>query len=159
MREEPLILLVEDREDDILVLRKAFERAAAQTALQVARDGEEAIWYLSGTGKYSNRAEYPLPSLVLLDLRMPRVDGFEVLRWIRNQSGLAALIVIVLSSSEQTKDINHAYKLGANSYMVKSLEFKDATASAAMIKNYWLQCNSLPIVFRHSGPKAGGENN
>ena len=101
MPAEPLILLVEDREDDILVLRKAFERAEAPTALQVARDGEEAIGYLSGTGKYSNRAEYPLPSLVLLDLRMPRVDGFEVLRWIRNQSGLDALIVIVLSSSEQ----------------------------------------------------------
>src|SRR5213595_3330720 len=103
MTEQPLILLVEDREDDVIFIRTAFERAKIQTAIQVVRDGEEAISYLSGTGKYSNRAEYPLPWLVLLDLKMPKVDGFEVLKWIRQESGCKALIVVVLTSSEQIR--------------------------------------------------------
>src|SRR5258707_1060535 len=89
--DQPLILLVEDREDDILLIQKAFQRAEIQTALQVVRDGEEAIWYLSGVGKYANRAEYPLPWLVLLDLKMPRIDGFEVLKLVREQPRLKVL--------------------------------------------------------------------
>src|SRR3954463_4104644 len=125
MPDQPLVLLVEDREDDVLLIRKAFERVKMDTAIQVVRDGEEAIWYLSGIGKYKNRAEYPLPWLVLLDLKMPRVDGFEVLKWVRNQAGLHALIIVVLTSSEQLWDVNNAYQLGANSFMVKPMEFED----------------------------------
>src|SRR4051812_20895731 len=108
MADQSLILLVEDREDDILVVQKAFQRAEIQTAIQVVRNGEEAIWYLSGVGKYSNRAEYPLPWLVLLDLKMPRLDGFEVLKWIRQQPGTSSLIVVVLTSSEDIRDVNQA---------------------------------------------------
>src|SRR4051794_32191376 len=116
MADQPLILLVEDREDDILVIQKAFQRAEINTAVEVVRNGEEAIWYLSGVGQYSNRAEYPLPWLILLDLKMPRVDGFEVLKWIRQESACRSLIVVVLTSSDEISDVNEAYARGANSF-------------------------------------------
>src|SRR3954463_12605523 len=109
MPDQPLILLVEDRGDDILLIQRAFKRAEIHTAIQVVRDGEEAIAYLSGVGQYSNRAEYPLPWLVLLDLKMPGMDGFEVLKWIRRDRGCASLIVVVLTSSDHIKDVNQAY--------------------------------------------------
>src|SRR6476619_4385714 len=121
MNDQALILLVEDRGEDILLIQKAFHRAGVVNPRLAVRDGEQAIAYLSGTGPYSNRAEYPLPWLILLDLKMPRVDGFEVLKWIRSQPELRRLIVVVLTSSEQLKDVNRAYELGANSFMVKPM--------------------------------------
>ena len=144
MPEQPLILLVEDREDDIALIQRAFRRAQIQTAIQVVHDGEEAISYLSGDGKYSNRAEYPLPWLVLLDLKMPRVDGFEVLTWIREQPGCKALVVVVLTSSEQIKDVNKAYALGANSFMVKPFDFENTAALVELVHQYWLGWNRFP---------------
>src|SRR6185312_5104029 len=119
MAEHAVILLVEDEEDYVLLIRRAFAQAKIPNPLQVVWNGEEAIWYLNGVGKYSNRAEYPLPDLILLDVKMPRVNGFEVLKWIRQQPGLAALRVLMLTSSDQIRDINEAYRLGANSFMVK----------------------------------------
>jgi CheY-like chemotaxis protein len=154
--EQPLILLVEDREDDILVIQKAFERAKIPTAIQVARDGEEAISYLSGENEYSNRTEYPLPWLVLLDLKMPRMDGFEVLRWIRNQPGFKSIVVVVLTSSEQIKDVNEAYALGANSFMVKPLDFENTTSLARLIHHYWLLHNRFPEAVRPTPRKING---
>src|SRR5262245_26950315 len=85
--ETAVILIVEDREDDILVIRKAFDKASLPNPVKIVRDGEEALAYLSGEGKYSSRDEYPLPALILLDLKLPRMDGFEVLTWIRKQDG------------------------------------------------------------------------
>src|SRR3954452_11468386 len=150
MADQPLILLVEDREDDILVIQKAFQRAEIDTAIQVVRNGEEAIWYLGGVGQYSNRDEFPLPWLVLLDLKMPRVDGFEVLKWIRQQSGCRSLVVVVLTSSEQMRDVETAYALGANSFLLKPLDFENTTALAEAINRYWLHWNRLPEnVRRH----------
>src|SRR4051812_3935888 len=98
MPERLVVLLVEDSEDDILIIRKAFQKAGIPNPMHVVRNGEEAIAYLSGTGKYALRDEYPLPALVLLDLKLPRIDGFEVLRWIRQTSGMTALRVVVLTS-------------------------------------------------------------
>src|SRR2546428_9867920 len=124
MPDQAVILLAEDREDDILLIRKAFQEAFINNPLQVVRDGEEAIAYLSGEGKYSNRAEYPLPELMLLDLKMPGTDGFDVLKWMRQQPGLQALRVVVLTSSDQMRDVNAAYQLGANSFLVKPIDFE-----------------------------------
>src|ERR1700674_4968478 len=101
MPDQALILLVEDREDDVLLVRRAFAKANVLNPMQVVRDGREAIAYLKGEGKYSNRAEYPLPELLLLDLKMPGTDGFDVLKWMRQQPGLKALRVVVLTSSDQ----------------------------------------------------------
>src|SRR6185436_19786504 len=106
MPDRAVILLAEDREDDVLLIRKAFERAHIPNPLYVVNDGEEVIAYLKGEGKFSNRAEYPLPDLVLLDLKMPRVNGFEVLAWIRQQPTLSSLRVLVLTSASEMRDVN-----------------------------------------------------
>jgi CheY-like chemotaxis protein len=139
-----LILIVEDREDDILLIRKAFAEASLTNPIQIVRDGEEAIAYLMGEGKYSNRAEYPLPILVLLDLKLPRVDGFEVLSWIREQPGIRGLPVIVLTSSTEMRDVNRAYSLGANSFFVKELDFQDSVTLGKLLKTYWLKKTLTP---------------
>jgi CheY-like chemotaxis protein len=139
---------VDDREDDVLLIRKAFQKASVPNPLQVARDGEEAVAYLGGVGKFSNRVEYPLPHLVLLDLNMPRMDGFEVLAWIRNQPGLKGMVVIVLTSSDQIRDVNRAYALGANSFFVKDLDFTNFIQLSKLIQTYWLKVAQLPESHR-----------
>jgi len=153
MPDQAVILLVEDREDDVFLIRKAFERAGLSNPVQVVRDGEQAISYLAGERKFSNRAEYPLPWLILLDLKMPRVDGFEVLRWIRKQPGFNRIVVIVLTSSEEIRDVNRAYQLGANSFMVKPLEFENAVQVSKLIQQYWLYHNRFPEAERQQAPR------
>src|SRR4051794_11200760 len=109
MPEQSLILLADDCPEDIFIIREAFERAHVANPIYSVSSGEEAISYLKGEGLYSNRVEYPLPDLLLLDLKMPRVDGFDVLRWIRQHSGLGLMRVVVLTSSDQLQDVNEAY--------------------------------------------------
>ena len=137
-------LIVEDRDDDILLIRKAFERAKLPNPVQVVRNGTEAVAYLSGEGKYANRAEYPLPVLVLLDLKMPGMDGFEVLTWIRQQDGIRGIPVVVLTSSSEMSDVNRAYKLGANSFFVKELDFQGTIDFSKLLQSYWLNKIRLP---------------
>ena len=144
MKVEPhhsVILLAEDREDDILIMRKAFAQTDFSGSLFVVRNGEEAIAYLRGDMPYGNRAEYPLPALLLLDLKMPKKDGFEVLAWLRQQPHLATLRVIVLTSSEATSDLKLAYELGANSFLPKPTESQDMIELAQSINGFWLQFN------------------
>ena len=148
MGDEAVILVVEDREDDILIIRKAFKEARLLNPLHVVRNGEEAIDYLRGTGKYWNREEYPLPDLVLLDLKMPRIDGFEVLRWVRQQPTLKAIRIIVLTSSDRINDVTLAYQLGANSFLVKPLSFPDFVQTSKVLKGYWLWMSEQPEVSR-----------
>jgi CheY-like chemotaxis protein len=146
--DQAVILLAEDREDDISLIRKAFKEAYVNYPLHVVRDGEEAIFYLQGSGKYSNRDEFPLPTLLLLDLKMPKVDGFEVLKWIRQQPGLAPLRVLVLTSSENMRDVNLAYRLGANSFLVKPMDFKDVVQMSRFLSDYWIGLSKTPETFR-----------
>ena len=143
MPNEPIILLAEDREDDILLIRRAFEKANLGNRLNVVRDGEQAVAYLSGQAEYADRSRHPLPDLLLLDLKMPRMDGFEVLKWIRQQPALNPLRVVVLTSSEQIRDVNLAYQLGANSFLVKPLDF-DHFVEVAQMLEYWLRMNLAP---------------
>jgi CheY-like chemotaxis protein len=150
MSDQPVILLAEDREDDILLIRQAFKRGNIPQPTYVVRDGEEAVAYLAGDGKYANRDEYPLPALLLLDLKMPRLDGFEVLEWIRKQPSLRALRVVVLTSSEDIFDVNRAYELGANSFLVKPLDFELFVETCAVIKKYWLNLSKTPRISRPS---------
>jgi len=117
--ESPTILLVDDDESAIKLMRVVFRRAGFFPPLQSAHDGVEAVAYLSGIGRYGDRAQHPLPAVMLLDLNMPRKNGFEVLSWVRQQLALKQLQVHILSSSGQAEDIRHAYDLGANSYLVK----------------------------------------
>src|ERR1044071_2998771 len=110
MPDHAVILLAEDREDDVVIIRRAFLQGRILNPLFVVKDGEEVISYLSGEGKYSNRAEYPLPELLLLDLKMPKLDGFEVLRWIRQDPGLKALRVVVLTSDRKSTRLNSSHE-------------------------------------------------
>jgi CheY-like chemotaxis protein len=125
---------------------RAFVKAGVFSPIQVVRNGEEAIAYLAGEGKFSNRAEYPLPNLLLLDLKMPRLDGFDVLRWVRQQSGLRALRVVVLTSSQDIHDVTRAYELGANSFLVKPMEFEHFTEVSKGLKQYWLRMDKAPSL-------------
>ena len=138
MSDTAVILIVEDREDDILLMRKAFDKASLPNPITIVRDGEEALAYLSGEGKYASRDEYPLPALILLDLKLPRMDGFEVLTWIRKQDGIRPLPVVVLTSSNQLRDVNRAYELGANSFFVKEFDFQSSVDLTRLLQRYWL---------------------
>lgn len=148
MAEHAIILLAEDEEDHVLLIRHAFAKAKIPNPLYVVWNGQEAIAYLKGAGKYSNREEYPLPDLLLLDLKMPRVNGFEVLQWIREQPGLATLRVLVLTSSDQIRDVNEAYRLGANSFLVKPLDFEDFAQLSHLIQEFWLKISKTPEISR-----------
>jgi CheY-like chemotaxis protein len=148
MPEHAVILLAEDEEDYVLLIKHAFAKADIPNPLFVVWNGEEAIAYLKGEGKYSNREEYPLPELMLLDLKMPRVNGFEVLKWMRVQPGLAALRVLVLTSSDQIRDVNEAYQLGANSFLVKPTDFEDTIQLSRLILDFWLKTSKAPESFR-----------
>ena len=114
----------------------------------LVRDGEEAMAYLAGEGKFQDRAEFPFPDLVLLDLKMPRVDGFEVLRWIREHPKIRNLRVVVLTSSHQLRDVNEAYRLGANSFLVKPLDFENFVETSKALRSYWLVLDHAPEVPR-----------
>jgi CheY-like chemotaxis protein len=113
------ILLVEDDADDLLFLERAFRLAAIPNSLHVVRGGQDAIDYLTGTGDFADRSKHPLPGLVLLDLKLPQKPGLEVLRWIRSQPQFAKTFVVVLTSSNQNRDMQEAFRLGTNSYLVK----------------------------------------
>jgi CheY-like chemotaxis protein len=135
------ILLAEDREEDIILIRKAFEKSGIRNPLFIVRNGEEVINYLTGVGCFSDRLQYPLPALLLLDLKMPGTDGFDVLRWLKTRRDLAPLRVVVLTSSQDIRDVNRAYQLGANSFLVKPLDFHNTVAMAETIMDYWLRTN------------------
>ncbi len=141
-----VILLAEDLDDDILLIRKALQRAGIDNPLHIVRDGEQAIHYLAGIGKYSARDVYPLPELLLLDLKMPRADGFEVLQWVRSRPALRSLIIIVLTVSEDIRDANRAYELGASSFLVKPMDFQNSTALADLIRTHWPLSTRAPEI-------------
>ena len=150
MSDRAVILLVEDQQNDVLLIKKAFERGQILNPLFVVNSGEEAMAYLAGDGKYRNRAEYPLPDLLLLDIKMPGLDGFDVLRWVRAQSGFSSLLIVMLTSSDRVYDVNQAYKLGANSFLVKPLDFENYVQTCNVLKQYWLNMNKRPETMRSS---------
>ena len=135
------ILVADDSVLDVEILERAFYDAGIKAPFIVTRDGEEAIHYLAGEDEYQNRAKHPFPRLLLLDLKMPKLDGFDVLRWLQNQPALRRLIVTVLSSSDEPKDIDRAYDLGANSYLVKPSRTEGFREIAEKVHGYWLELN------------------
>ena len=138
------ILLVEDDEADIILLRRAFRNARVANPLLEVRDGQAAIHYLSGDGAYADRRRYPVPFLILLDLRLPKLSGFEVLEWIRDQSKLSELIVVVLTASDYVPDVTKAYSLGARSYLVKPGTFEELVDVVRQIEGRWLVADAAP---------------
>jgi CheY-like chemotaxis protein len=138
------ILLAEDDENDVLLLKVAFAKAGLADKLMRVKDGTEAIQYLNGEGTYAEREQFPFPCLLLLDLKMPRKNGFEVLEWIRAQPALKHLIVAVLTASKHDADVRRAYDLCANSYIVKPTTMAGLEKLATKVKEYWLDLNVNP---------------
>ena len=146
MKSRYAFLVAEDDENDVFFLTRAFQQAKIENPLHVVRDGQEAIEYLSGLGKFSDRIEYPLPHLFILDLKMPRKTGLDVLGWLHEQPELRCLPVVVLSSSAQRTDIEKAYELGANGFVVKPASVEKRVEMAKVIGAFWLDLNEGPIV-------------
>ena len=142
MKAKP-ILLIEDDENDVFFFRRAMDKSRMVTPLEVARDGQEAIDYLKGAGKFADRLEFPLPCLLLLDLKLPFVMGLDVLKWIRLQPDLP-VVVLILSSSQEQADIAKAYRLGANGYLVKPPEPGKLQDLVRAINDFWLKQNISP---------------
>jgi len=138
------VLLVEDNDDDIFFMRRAFRNASIVNPMIVVQDGQSAIDYLGGHGCYVDRGQNPMPGLILLDIKLPMRTGFEVLHWIRSEAGLRGLIVVVLTSSAETIDIDAAYRLGANSYLVKPPSTASLLELTKNLKLYWLELNRGP---------------
>ncbi len=138
------ILVAEDELGDILLLRRAFEKAGVNTPVYIARDGQELIDYLSGNPPFTDPVAYPLPALLLLDLKLPVISGFELITWIRNEQRLRHMIIVVFSSSEDPADINRAYELGANSYIIKPHDPDDLVTIVKQLQQYWLNINATP---------------
>jgi CheY-like chemotaxis protein len=143
MSEGQTILLVDDSRNDIFLMRMAFKKAEFNSPLQEVHNGEQAIAYLKGEGKYSDRNLYPLPSLMLLDLNMPMKNGFDVLGWARTQPSFKRLSIIIMTASMRPEDVGRAFELGANSYLVKPSNLDDLAQMIRSLRN-WIQINHFP---------------
>jgi CheY-like chemotaxis protein len=138
------ILIADDDAQDTLLIRMAVQRAGLALRLESVADGEQAIDYLMGREGYSDRKTHPLPSMMLLDLKMPRLSGFDVLDFVRQQPGLRQLPIIIFSSSDDPKDVRRAYDAGANSYLCKPHSNGDLAALLKALEDYWCKFNHFP---------------
>lgn len=148
----PVLLLVEDNPDDVLLAQRALRKAALPVSMQIVGDGDEAVAYLEGTGRFADRGRHPLPGLVLLDLKLPKRPGLEVLRWVRGQPGLDTTPVVVLTSSSEDEDVQKAYALGANSYLQKPVAFNGLVQLLGVLDLYWFKNNlTVPPALARQG--------
>jgi CheY-like chemotaxis protein len=131
------ILLVEDEENDAMLVKMAFKKNNIQNPVQWAHDGLEAIAYLNGEGVYADRARHPFPEVLILDLKMPRMNGLELLTWIREHPEFRVIPTIIMTSSRQDPDIEKAYSLGANTYMLKPSSFEELARLVKLAHDYW----------------------
>ena len=138
MDEDFVILLAEDDVNDALLVERALSRAGIHNPIMIVRDGQEAIDYLEGKGPFADRKNFPLPTLALLDIKMPKKNGLEVLEWVRhNGGGLKLLPVIIMSSSSIQEDIDRAYQLGVNAYLVKPTAFDELVETLKTTTDFW----------------------
>jgi len=138
------ILVADDDQNDVFFLKRAFQKSGFTQPMMHVADGQEAIDYLRGDADYADRTRYPFPGLLLLDLKMPKVDGFDVLSWLKTRPDLESLPVVVLSSSSREDDIERARELGADDYRVKPADFEDLLALAQDVAAKWLGVTPVP---------------
>jgi len=150
MNEIQTILLVDDSENDLALMRNAFKKSKRSQSLQEVRNGEEAIAYLKGEGQYCDRNKFPLPTLMLLDLNLPKKNGFEVLTWVRAQPVLKRLAITILSASSLSEDMENAFYLGANSFLVKPSDLESLEVVMRCLCD-WVQINHFPSLDK-AGP-------
>jgi CheY-like chemotaxis protein len=140
------VLVAEDDDNDVFLLRHAFQEAAVENPLYTVEDGQLAIDYLSGTGKYADRLQFPLPYLLILDLKMPRKTGLDVLIWLREVPVLRCLPVMVFSSSAHPADVEAAYDGGANAFVVKPAGTQKRVELVKTLRDFWLTFNEPPAA-------------
>jgi CheY-like chemotaxis protein len=153
MTPSDLVLVAEDNPDDALLLRRALEKAGIRARLKIVSDGEEMLLYLQGLGAFANRATNPLPSLVILDLKMPRKSGLEVLAWMGENPELSVVPTIVLSASNLDADVRSAYNLGANTYFVKPTTFDELVETMRTVETYWRKAMKLRPMDGRNGSR------
>ncbi|HKW83138.1 MAG TPA: response regulator [Burkholderiaceae bacterium] len=139
-----VILLVEDNPDDVALTLRAFKRSHVMNPIAVARDGIEALDFLFARGAHADRAELPLPALVVLDLKLPKLDGLGVLQAIRANASTKLLPVVIMTSSKEEQDLISGYSLGANSYVRKPVDFAEFLEAVKVLGMYWLMLNQGP---------------
>jgi CheY-like chemotaxis protein len=140
------ILLLEDNDDDAFLTERALSKAGITEKVQRCQDGQVLIDYLSGVPPYENREENPLPHLILMDLKTPRKNGLEVLEWIRDHKKLSPMVVLALTSSSEQRDVERAYQLHVNAYLVKPTSLNAMTEIAHCIKRLWLDRGSTILT-------------
>ncbi len=144
MEEKRTILLVEDNPDDVELTLRVFKQSNIKNEVMVVRDGAEALDYLFATGAYAERDKSTMPAVILLDLKLPKIDGLEVLRRIRADERTKLLPVVILTSSKEEQDMIHGYKFGANSYVRKPVDFDQFSDAVKELGLYWLLLNEPP---------------
>ncbi len=151
--EKKIILLVEDNPDDVELTMRALKKNNIQNEVVVARDGAEALEYLFGEGKYTGRNTGVMPQIVLLDLKLPKVSGLEVLQRLRGDDRTRLLPIVILTSSKEEIDLVEGYSRGANSYIRKPVDFNQFTEAVRQLGLYWLLLNEAPPVQKAVGSK------
>lgn len=139
------LLYAEDNPDDSLLVQRAFRKLGQPCSIIAVEDGASALAYLKGEGEFADRQTHPFPTLALLDVKMPRFSGLEVLEWIRQQPEFSSLPVVIFTSSRNVTDVRRAYDLGVNAYLVKSVEYKELQDTLHTFISFWLEKNVLPI--------------
>jgi len=138
------ILLVDDDSDAVLLFERAYQRAGVTHLFKVAQSADDAIAYLTGDGRYADRAAYPMPALILLDIKMPGRTGFDVLEWIRKNSPVTPMRVVMLTGSPDGADVNRAYRMGANSYLTKPTDLTEFREILCTLCAHWLRDSKRP---------------
>lgn len=150
--ELPPIMLIEDDPNDAELIRRAFEKAGVENPIQSVSHGDNALAWLEGIGEYENRAKFPLPSFILLDLKLPGMSGLQLLKWIRTRKELRLIPVVVLTNSAEAADVKSAYEAGANSYLLKPADRHEIHRVIEVIQKYWLEHNVSPsLMLRATG--------
>lgn len=140
------ILIVDDDENDIFFVKRAFTEIDVHCTFHILKNGQEVVHYLEGRSPYESREKFPLPMMILMDLKMPVMDGFEVLAWVRARPGIKVIPTIIFSSSDLPADITRAYELGANSFMTKSITYDGLLLKLQTLSKYWLEHCKHPMV-------------
>ncbi len=143
-----IILLIEDLENDVFFVQEATRRGGAGHTVYAVPDGQEAIRYLRGEAQYSDRQKYPLPNVILTDLKMPRMNGFEFISWVRAHPECSVIPTIVYTSSDQDRDVKEAYRLGANAYMTKPHDLNEMVDLLRTLCEFWSRCECPPMPFK-----------
>lgn len=137
MNEELPILIVEDNDDDVAILRMALRKAGFNHPLHISPDGADAVAFLTGAAPYTDRENFKFPRIIITDLKMPGMNGFELLTWLQTHPHCNVIPRLVLSSSDQDQDVQRAYQLGASSYLVKPSTFEKLTENLKLVFAYW----------------------